>query len=208
MPRRPRRAAAHVVTGPWPLPARTAVLDPWFRVGGKCRVLEASRLPALRAFRPQALAGPVRSLLRLAALAAGSGAPLEGLEYGIVALGGIGRPPLTQADRDFLWVVFGAPVFEQFRDWSGELLAWECEAHAGLHAELRLASFRSTWEGGGELSVRTRAAWSAGWLPTGMTGAVTHEPCPCGRPGPRLIGLEVHPGLLPEEPAYRRSDGA
>ena len=43
----------------------------------------------------------------------------------------IGR--LDEEIRDFLWHAFQVPVFEQLRGPSLELLAWECEAHDGLH---------------------------------------------------------------------------
>jgi hypothetical protein len=40
---------------------------------------------------------------------------------------------LTAEDRDLLWRHFQVPIFEQRLSAEGELIAWECEAHDGLH---------------------------------------------------------------------------
>ncbi len=42
---------------------------------------------------------------------------------------------LSAADRERLWRAFRVPLFEQVIGPRGELLAAECEAHAGLHIE-------------------------------------------------------------------------
>jgi hypothetical protein len=42
-------------------------------------------------------------------------------------------PTPSQDDRDRLWRLFGVPVFEQYLNERNEVLAMECDAHAGLH---------------------------------------------------------------------------
>ena len=42
---------------------------------------------------------------------------------------------ITLAERAEFWRVFGVPLFEQIMDPSGRVIAWECEAHEGLHVE-------------------------------------------------------------------------
>jgi hypothetical protein len=78
----------------------------------------------------------------------------------IIALHYPGAPFLSETERDELWRMFQVPVFAVLLDCGGRLLAWECEAQEGLHAE-------------------PRALWSAGVLES--------APCECGRPGPRLL---------------------
>lgn len=43
------------------------------------------------------------------------------------------EPQLSDDERDQLWHSYSVPVFEQVLDKGGNLLAWECEAHDGLH---------------------------------------------------------------------------
>lgn len=78
----------------------------------------------------------------------------------IFALNYPGTPFLNETQRDHLWQVFQVPVFAVLVDRDGCLLAYECEAQAGLHVD-------------------PRASWSAGVLES--------APCECGRPGLRLL---------------------
>jgi hypothetical protein len=67
---------------------------------------------------------------------------------------------ITLDERALFWRVFGVPLFEQIVDPSGRVIAWECEAHDGLHVdsdETELEGYR--------LDV---------------------SPCGCGRKTPRL----------------------
>jgi len=73
---------------------------------------------------------------------------------------------IADADRDFLWHRFGVPVFEQYLNAHNELLATECDAHAGLHIV---------------------AEW--GGLARNGTDA---DPCPCGDPRPLLVTPKAH----------------
>ena len=44
-----------------------------------------------------------------------------------------GQAGLSGDDRDLFWDSFGVPVFEQHLSPDNQLLAMECDAHAGLH---------------------------------------------------------------------------
>jgi hypothetical protein len=79
---------------------------------------------------------------------------------------------LGEEIRDFLWRVFQVPVFEQFRGPSLELLAWECEAHDGLHANDKDVNF-----GGGN-------------------DPVIQEACSCGVDGFKWHAPERHSAAL------------
>jgi phenylacetate-coenzyme A ligase PaaK-like adenylate-forming protein len=121
------------IATPWGSGIRLAVLRPWFRVGSGARVFMELSAGALRRFGPGAIAGPVPALKELARAVVDGAAPLGPLEFGVLAFTGPSQAPLTAADRELFWRAFQAPVFEQYRGPHGELLAYECEAHEGLH---------------------------------------------------------------------------
>jgi len=158
---------------------------------GNARTFNAIDPPALGAYRPQVLAGPVSALRELAGAVLDDPAALTSPDLGIIVLIGPGHHPPEPADRDLFWRAFQLPVFEQLRSRTGELLAWECEAHRGLHAD-------PGWLG---LQPARRAAsrhlveWAdshGGILhltDAGLEAQILTEPCACGRPGARLIGL-------------------
>ena len=101
---------------------------------------------------------------------------------------GLDEGLLSAMDREGLWYRHGVPMFEHLVGMDGELMAWECEAHRGLHVMEENAVFELVE---GELlltsltdllqpTIQTRTGWSA---------QIENEPCDCGRPGPRLTGL-------------------
>lgn len=187
------------IAGPWPGPLRLAVIEAWFPVRG-ARVFAMPKVAALEAWRPEALAAPLDQLRELAAQVVSGALSCSSVTHGLIALARPGHPPLRQADRDLLWSAFEAPVYQQLRDWNGELLAWECEAHDGLHiktsagARLRVDSGPDR-----ELLYRPTAGVFARDLATGLAASITEAPCPCGCGGPRLIGLRAHAGLVLDE---------
>ena len=65
-----------------------------------------------------------------------------------------------EGERDRLWNLFQVPVYALLVDRSGRIVAWECEAQAGLHVEA-----------GSALRLGTRE----------------ERACACGRPGPRVM---------------------
>jgi hypothetical protein len=99
------------------------------------------------------LSGTFRELTRAAAAGARVRRMVFVLHYP-------GAPLLDETQRDQLWQAFRVPVFSVLMDRNGRLLAYECEAQAGLH-------------------VGPQAPWSAGVLES--------APCECGRPGLRLV---------------------
>ena len=101
---------------------------------------------------------------------------------------GLDEGLLTPLDRDTLWQRYGLPMFEHLIGMDGELLAFECETHDGLHIveenvvfhvvgeELLLTSLTDLVQP----TIQTRTGWIA---------RIETEPCDCGRAGKRLIGL-------------------
>ena len=138
---------------------RTAVLaacfrQPRFRPNYPVRVFPEGWSEEVAKFAPAALAASREQLLGLAA-----GQPPR-LTHAVIALESRGDPLLSPAERAWLWRVFRVPAFEQIIEPDGELLAFECEAHDGLHIEIPGLN----WDGYG----------------------VEASLCGCGRTTPRL----------------------
>jgi len=95
---------------------------------------------------------------------------------------------LSPLERDGLWQRHGIPMFEHLVGMDGQLLAWECETHQGLHVVEDNGVFESV-QGELLLTSLTDLAQPTLQLRTGWSATIETEPCDCGRPGPRLIGL-------------------
>jgi hypothetical protein len=122
---RPNSNGAKFVHPSDPAP-RTAVLAADFRYTKLTRVFPQGWNQRAARFAPAALAGPFVELFR----AAQSGAHVE---HSVVVFTYPGDPGLSPSERDWLWDAFGVPVFEQYLGPHSELVASECDAHAGLH---------------------------------------------------------------------------
>ncbi len=105
---------------------RTAVLAPGFRKTKLARVFPQGWSERVARFSPASIAGPLEQVL----LVARSGWRVE---HSIVVFTYPGEPGLSALDRESLWTTFEVPVFEQYLGPNSELLATECDAHAGLH---------------------------------------------------------------------------
>ena len=139
---------------------RTAVLaacfrQSRFRPNDPVRVFPEGWSQEVAVFAPAAIAAPRELLLGLAAAV-----PPPRLTHAVIALEGRSDPLLSTAERARLWRAFRVPVFEQIIEQAGELLAFECEAHDGLHIEVPGLS----WDG----------------------YYIEMSPCGCGRKTPRL----------------------
>jgi hypothetical protein len=115
---------------PIPAAARAVTLEPLFQETPNVQYVDADTPDAalqIRDFRPAALCGGVPPLLRVAAEVQ----PFP--THAVVVLTREGEEPLSEPDRDRLWDAYRVPAFEQMVTREGKLLAWECEAHDGLH---------------------------------------------------------------------------
>lgn len=129
---------------------RTAILVPGFQETKLVRVFPAGWNEEAARFRPSSIAGPAEQLRRL------TGEDLQ-LRHAVVAFTYEGQAALSDDDRDLFWEAFGVPVFEQHMGPGNELLAMECDAHAGLHVMGDFAHLR-----------------------------LDRNSCACGNPAPRL----------------------
>jgi len=163
---------------------RTAVVAREVAETRRVRCFSGLRAEALRAFAPQSLAAP------LDALRAAAEAPAHGpLRNAVIVFTGILEGPLTPEDGDRFWRRYQVPVFEQFLGLDGELLAWECEIHHGLHVRQDAAYFESCEEDRILVSFLNNSRLPVLRLETGLTGRLIAEPCPCGDEAPRLVDM-------------------
>ncbi|MGC9972076.1 MAG: hypothetical protein ABSE56_15965 [Bryobacteraceae bacterium] len=140
--------------------------------------------------RPHALAGSFGALESLARGIRSGKLSMAPTLRRVTVHSRVDRGLLREADRDSLWRVFELPVFEQLRGWDGELLAWECEAHTGLHLEAEHAVVEAPGNGGGgELLLTSLAGLRYPMLRmlTGLIGRYTEGLCECGETSGRVV---------------------
>ena len=151
---------------PVAIPLRTVVFSPVFRKSIRVLYVDPQSPDAVAQvtqFRPAVLAGQSDTLLEIQA-------ELEVLPtHGIVVFTKEGTLCVSEADRDALWDAYRVPAFEEVITADGRLVAWECEAHDGLHI-------------------------TAGAL-AGPLGAVEDSACSCGIAGPRAIDPRIAPSF-------------
>lgn len=172
----------------WSEAARLAVAAPWFRVAAPARVFTRWDPEETARFSPEAIAAPVEVLGHI--LEDPAAATFPNL-FAAIALAGVGTPIASEELRLRVWRRLGVPLHIQFRGFHGEPLASECPHHEGLHAEP--AAWIETRKSG-ELLVTSLAnlRFPVLRLATRLEAETTAEPCPCGRPGPRLLNLRFH----------------
>ena len=189
-----------------PLP-RIAILMEGFLESEKVMCSPEGWSKDLEHFRPEALAGPVSMLRRMATTVFNRGARFPSLKRPIVAFTGLpfgDTGILTDTDRDQLWQAFNLPVYEYFLGHRHEVLARECDARMGLHVDAAQAIFEvldpvepaTGDERRGELVVTSLAnsLFPIVRLASGLRGTLTRVPCSCGATGERLLHLEAHVG--------------
>jgi len=168
---------------------RTAVLGPRLVESASVRVFHPDWIDQIRQFRPEALAGPVSVLMQLAEDALKTGEAIPTVTRAIVAFTGLEHGSLTESGRDTLWQVFQVPVFEQYLGADGSLLAWECEAHEGLHTVEDNAIIEQSPDCELILTSLTDHRRPTIRLVTSLAARLHFGACECGQPGPRLISV-------------------
>jgi hypothetical protein len=137
----------------------------------------------------EALAGPVAVLMQLAEAARQARETIPTVTRAIVAFSGLEHGALTEAGRDNLWQVFQVPIFEQYLGADGSLLAWECEAHEGLHTVEDNAIIEQSPDSELILTSLTDRRRPTIRLVTSLAARLDSGACECGQPGPRLISV-------------------
>ena len=152
------------VRGPWAAEAEVAVLDAWFPLQPPARPARWDELDRPEPAAFEALAATPEGVRKLTRWVADGLIACPQLRYGMIALLTPHHPGLTELERDLVWRVLGVPVFQQYRDASGELIAFECEWRRGLHLSASFYPWRDA-----------------------VIELLEFTPCPCGRPEPRLM---------------------
>jgi len=174
---------------------RTAMLSDGFEDTECVRTFTCLTLEDLEEYEPDSLAGPAWRLKNLAELALAGRLRLDSLRGALLVFTGLKHGCLKPQDREMLWRAFQVPVFEQFRGYSQELLAWECEAHDGLHIQGENAIFELPRDGELLLTGLGCEEYSLLRVGTELTGRLCSTPCGCGNPAQRLI--DVRPFRAP-----------
>jgi phenylacetate-coenzyme A ligase PaaK-like adenylate-forming protein len=149
----------------------------------------------LTRFRPEALAASV-GVLRMLAKATDNGrGRLPSLQCAMIAFTGSWSGGLLQeADRELFWRVFQVPVFEQHLGPDGRVVAWECEAHRGLHLLPTRAVVEDCDHQQLLITSLTDLRRPAVRLRTRFAASIASGDCPCGETSPKLLELREREG--------------
>jgi hypothetical protein len=167
-----------------------AVMGKKLRLPKGAVAVEDGMLGRLHLSETRMLAATPSMLRRICASVEARAMALPRLCEAVVVLQGLEEGMLYEGERDMLWHCLGVPVYEQWLGLDGELLAWECGAHQGMHFHRNRAELE---EVDGELVV---TSWFGLRTPvpriaTGFMAAVDKRVCGCGdeRPILRDLGL-------------------
>jgi phenylacetate-coenzyme A ligase PaaK-like adenylate-forming protein len=142
----------------------------------------AERRIELEAYRPQVIVGRAKDMQMVAEMVELRMLDLSSMDHATVVITECGDEPLSDVARVVLWQTFGVPVFEIFTGRDFSVLAAECELHEGWHleedVEFDLVHGQLVLDAPGNTG-----------LQTGLLGRIDYEPCPCGRPAPRLMNI-------------------
>ncbi|MGQ9634329.1 MAG: hypothetical protein ACUVXB_08785 [Bryobacteraceae bacterium] len=179
---------------PVPPPSRTAVLMEGFREGWRTRFFGPQDFGRLRKYAPDALAGPVSALRTLAERIPSRICWNPKLRHSLMAMLVFPQTGVTAETRELLWRVFEVPLYAQILSPSRNLLAWECQAHAGYHVAEQNAVFELV-PGLVEPELVVTSLVDLRdpvlRLATGLTATIERSRCGCGFQSPRLVDLRV-----------------
>jgi hypothetical protein len=176
-------------------PPRTAVVGRAVRENWRVRGFRSLSSPDLLRFKPDAIAAPLDALRAHVADA-------MPLRNSLLPFSSILSGPLSLEDADLFWAGYQVPVFEQFLGFAGELLAFECEVHHGLHICAESAHFSVGSDDAVEVSFLANPRLPVLRLDTGLAGRLVNETGPCGESSPRLINLRRRETAKREEKKF------
>jgi len=168
---------------------KTAILMPGFEQTSGVKVMAHNWSKSLKRFGASALAAPLTVLRELAAAVEHGDQEIGGLKHFVIPFTGGEQGELREDDRELFWRVFQVPLFEQRLGFDGRVIAYECEAHSGLHIVPERAAFEET--AGSELLLTSLTDLRHPTLRIGTrtAGSIQHECCDCGNAAPRLVGF-------------------
>jgi hypothetical protein len=166
---------------------RTAILMRGFEPNSQVRMFAENWSKSLKRFGATALAAPVSKLRELAAAIESGYDEIQRLRHFVVSFTGTDLTEMQEADRERFWRVFQVPVFEQRLGFDGRVIAYECEAHHGLHIDTERAAFEET--AGSELLLTSLTDLHYPTLRVGtrISARIQHDCCDCGTATARVI---------------------
>jgi hypothetical protein len=168
---------------------RTAVLMPGFEQTQSVKYVPPD-WTLLSGFRPEAVAASVGVLRMLAKGIVSGRGRLPSLQCAMIAFTGPWESGLLhEEDRDLFWRVFQVPVFEQHLGPDGRVVAWECEAHRGLHLLPTRAVVEDLDHHQLLVTSLTDLRRPAVRLRTQLAGSIAGGDCPCGETSAKLLEL-------------------
>ena len=168
---------------------RTALVADGFEWSWKYIRVPDYRAPQLARLKADSIAGSVDTLRALAKNIEAGYIWIPKLKHSIVAFTGMIEGPVSEEDLDLFWKVFGVPVYEQFYGFGGELIAYECPAHQGLHVNRYAAVFENGGRGELLVSLIGNPSQMVFRLVSGLNGQVETAKCACGHEGPRIVNV-------------------
>ena len=168
---------------------RTAIFSSHFFPGISCRNFPNPYAPSLSRFEPEVIAGPVDTLRAFAESVQRGTVSISPLRYAVIPFTGILEGPLSSADRDLFWRAFGVPVYEQFFGFGNDMLASECDAHAGLHLSRDAVYLENSPRGEMLITFLANPYYPLLRLASGIAAEWQAAPCECGSMEPRVVNL-------------------
>ncbi|MFN7542196.1 MAG: hypothetical protein ACK5TN_05325 [Acidobacteriota bacterium] len=152
--------------------------------------IENGSLGRLHLSPTRMLAATPAALRRICAAVHSRFLALPQLCEAVIVLQGIEEGTLFSGERDMLWNTLGVPVFEQWLGLDGELIAWECGMHQGLHFQCDRAELEQI-EGELVLTSWYGLCSPAPRLATGWTAEFDPRACRCGNSSPLLLDFTI-----------------
>ena len=170
---------------------KTAILMSGFEETSGVKVMAHNWSRSLKRFGASALAAPLTVLRELATAVESGEQEIGGLKHFVIPFTGGEQGELREDDRERFWRVFQVPLFEQRLGFDGRVIAYECEAHSGLHMVPEHVALEET--AGSELLLTSLTDLRHPTLRIGTrtSGSIQHECCDCGNAAARLIGVRA-----------------
>lgn len=184
------RPTPQAFRSPFEHTTKTAVLMPGFEQTSTVKTFAQNWTQGLKHLGASALAAPVSVLREMAATIERGQQETHGLKHFVVSFTGGEHGELRNEDREKFWRVFQVPVFEQRVGFDGRVVAYECEAHDGLHIMPERAAFEETAESGLLITSLTDLRYPTLRVGTRMAHSIEHECCGCGDAAPRLVAAK------------------
>jgi len=185
------RATPQAFHSPLEHTPKTAVLMSGFEQTSSVKPISQNNwAQGLRRFGASALAAPISVLREIAATIDRGQQEAGSLKHFVVSFTGGHQGEMRDEDREQFWRVFQVPVFEQRVGFDGRVVAYECEAHDGLHVMPEGAAFEETAEAELLMTSLTDLRYPTLRVGTRIARSIEHECCGCGNAAARLIAAK------------------